>query len=262
MQIETTATIKDMIEAGKNIEMTYYNSSYIEKIGNIEYSVHNIIHDYMEEIEPYLQTVTLSDSEYRKYKYKPRLLAYDLYGSTDLYFLIMIFNNICDVKNFDIRKIKLLSRANLSIINKIFITEKEYLDKNRYLLNTSTQSTQSISNTKIPETIKYDIYYFKIFINDYLTPETIDYDIDKICNKFINDNNKIMITKLNDYELPTIDENRDGYFIFCFIPSSFSEDYNILHNGIGLIYDREYALSVNDEYKMFKLYKLDLYTPL
>lgn len=259
MKIEETTTIAEMIKAGENVEMTYYNSSYIERVGNIEYSVHNILYDYMEDIEPYLQTITLSDLEYTKYKYRPRLLAYDLYGSTDLYFLIMIFNNICDIKDFNIKKIKLLSRANLSIINKIFITEKDYLDRNRYLISTSEQSNSPISNPKIPETIKYDIYHFRILINDYLIPDTMDYDIDKICGEFINDINKISISQLNDYNLPLVDEE-DGYKIFCFIPSVFNEEYSILHNGIPLIYDKEYALLINDEYIMFKLYALDLHT--
>mgnify|MGYP002410607185 CR=1 FL=1 len=133
MQIEKTSTIQELIEAGKSANMTYYNSSYIERIGNIEYSIYNVLYDYMDELEPYLVTVTLSNDEYNRYCYRPKLLAYDIYGSTDLYFIIMIFNNICDVKDFNFRKVKLISPSNISVINNIFITEKDYLTKNRYL---------------------------------------------------------------------------------------------------------------------------------
>lgn len=265
MQVETTTTIQDLIDIGKSVEMTYYKSSYIEKIGNIEYSVYNVIYDYMEEIEPYLQYITLSDVEYRRYKYKPRLLAYDLYGSTDLYFIIMIFNNICDIKDFTMRKIKLLSRSNLSIINKIFITEKEYLDRNRYLVNNDEQNAQIEKSIKTPEVELYDIYVFTILRNEYILENSNGIlDIDKITTKFFNDSNKIQLSAFYELDLSEYlhlnlnDEERNGLFIFCSIPSILTE-YDVMYYEGSFDSDGiNYAILLNDEHVMFKLYEMSL----
>lgn len=138
MKPELTSNIQDFISIGKNVEMTYYNSSIVEKVGNIEYAISNVIDDYMDEINSFLETVKLSDLEYLKYRYKPKLLAYDIYGSTDLDFLILKFNNILSAKDFNLKKVKLLRPNNLILINKIYNAEKSYIDDNRYELERRT----------------------------------------------------------------------------------------------------------------------------
>jgi len=135
MKPSETYTIQDFITAGASVEITYAKTSILEKVGTIEYPVHNIIYDYMEELLAVSVLVTLTDKEYQKYLYSPKILAYDLYGYTDFYFIIMALNNICNVKDFNFRKVRVLRPSDLSIVNRIMVAEKKYIQDNRERIN-------------------------------------------------------------------------------------------------------------------------------
>lgn len=127
-----TYTLSDFI-AMKDIDTsTYRNFSILEKYDNIEFVDHNLLDDYIDILEDVCVDCELTDEEYNKYKYAPDMLAYDVYGSTQLDFLIMAANGIIDPKEFDNSVIKLPKVA----IAKEFLTEvmtanTEYIDNNR-----------------------------------------------------------------------------------------------------------------------------------
>lgn len=101
----TTYTINQMIALKNSDSITYKNYSILQKSlkdDNLIYSIDNVIYDYMEEINPYKKLVGFTDIEVIKYKYKPKLFAYDIYGSTECYFVIMAVNGICNVKEFEL----------------------------------------------------------------------------------------------------------------------------------------------------------------
>ena len=62
---------------------------------------YNLINDYLPLIKEKAVTVVLDDDEYNKYLYKPKLLAYDVYKNTELYYVILLLNNVCSIKEFD-----------------------------------------------------------------------------------------------------------------------------------------------------------------
>lgn len=132
MASERTTTIKDFINSAPSNSITYESTSFLEKFSNLTMVSYNIFNDYIDEILDMAVTVTLSDQEYNKYLYRPKLLAYDVYGSTEVYFIIMILNNICNVKEFNFKKIKMLSVEDLqSVISAIYNADKYRLDINR-----------------------------------------------------------------------------------------------------------------------------------
>jgi hypothetical protein len=77
-------------------------------------SILDVINDYMDEIRSLCVTVKLSDDEYRKYMYKPKLLCYNIYGNPELYFVILLINDMADVKEFNKRTFLMLSRDYMS----------------------------------------------------------------------------------------------------------------------------------------------------
>ena len=53
----------------------------------------DIISDkYAAELEENKRTITLNTKEYYKYRYNPKLLSYDVYGTTELWFFILMAN--------------------------------------------------------------------------------------------------------------------------------------------------------------------------
>ena len=97
----TTTTLEDFIEMRSIDEMTYYNFSILEVINGVEHLNHNLIEDYLEELKSACITVDLTLDQYKKYKYFPDLLSYDVYGSVQLDFIIMLLNDCIDPKEFD-----------------------------------------------------------------------------------------------------------------------------------------------------------------
>lgn len=124
-----TYTIEQFIEAGTGNPITYSKLSMIEYYNEIKFPIFNVIQDYMEEMKLATVTVTLNDKEHIKYMYKPKLLAYDIYGNPELYFIILALNNMCSVKDFDIKKIKLLKTEILNeFITYIYNAEKKAIE--------------------------------------------------------------------------------------------------------------------------------------
>ncbi len=141
---EKTSTVEEFIEAGGSDDITCYNFSILEKYkdadGNtIEYIMSNIIHDYINELLERAVEIELSDTDFVKYKYKPKLLAYDVYKTTEVYFVIMAMNGICSIKDFTKRKLKMLYTGDLiNLLNQIYNAEQNRLRINRKNLDKSS----------------------------------------------------------------------------------------------------------------------------
>ena len=126
---KNTATLEEFVEAGASVTISYDNLALSEKIGNVKYPIYNIVSDYLIELMVTSVTVELNHDEYMKYKYRPKLLAEYLYGNTEMYFIILLLNNVCNVKDFNFKKVKLLKKEDMKIlISAIYNSEKEFLE--------------------------------------------------------------------------------------------------------------------------------------
>lgn len=137
-KIEETYTVEDFIELGKDMDdMTYSNFAILSKASSdvsnsILYAEHNVIYDYQDEFKRLSLDVQMTDTEYNKYRLKPKLLSYDLYGSTELYFAILFANGMCNIKDFDRRNIKLIKKSDMiELLEAIYNAEQNYIDSNR-----------------------------------------------------------------------------------------------------------------------------------
>ena len=125
-------TVNDFIAFGYSDDITYYKYSLLKYLNGFEMFVTNLLYDYEEEFNERAITVQLNQSEKYKYRYQPGLLAYDVYGSTELAFIVMMLNGIIDPKEFDFDQIKLLRTDELSnLLNRILIINSEYMNYNR-----------------------------------------------------------------------------------------------------------------------------------
>lgn len=124
---QNTTTIEEFIESGKGISITYPSLSFLDTMSNgTQVSVLNVINDYIKEIKNACITVELSKEEQNAYFYKPKLLCYDVYGNPELYFIILLLNDMADVKEFTKPNILMLKKSYMSIIlSQIYNAEKE-----------------------------------------------------------------------------------------------------------------------------------------
>lgn len=126
----TSFTLDQFADSKSSNDISYYSMSLLEKDSstNIEYDVFNVISDYMNELKQLSHPVTLSETEYYTYRFKPKLLAKYLYGNTELYFIILWLNDMWSVKDFNLRTIKLIKNTELSeALSKINASEKSFI---------------------------------------------------------------------------------------------------------------------------------------
>ena len=134
-------TIEQFIDLQVKDDITYLNFSILQSSidePNTFYAIDNVIHRYIEDIEDQIKIVTVDDNYKLKYMYKPKVLSYDIYGATEMYFILMALNGIYNVKDFDLKdyKFKALDRDTMfSFASKVYNAEEETLLINRQYNN-------------------------------------------------------------------------------------------------------------------------------
>ena len=129
---KTTSTIEEFIEYKSSDILTYSNFCFGNKESKYINIDRNILNDYIDELKLLALDVELTNEEYIKYKFKPKLLANDIYGTTEVYFVIMALNQICNVKDFNMRRLKLLSKQNMKkVLTYIYNAEYNNLNKKK-----------------------------------------------------------------------------------------------------------------------------------
>lgn len=132
-----TYTVNQFISLKDSDSITYQKYSVLNRSLNndkLVYSIDNVIYGYMDEIMAKKKICTFTKEEQLKYMYKPKLLAYDIYNSSESHFIILAMNGMCNAKEFDLAEMKLnllMPSDMASFMSQIANVEKEYMDLNR-----------------------------------------------------------------------------------------------------------------------------------
>lgn len=130
-----TASMEDFVLSKTSSANSYHSFSLIDLVKtdgdtNIAFPVFNVLNDYFDEIREKRIKIELNDNEYVKYRFRPKLLAFDLYGNTELAFLILELNDIFSPRDFDLRELYLLRKDTLtSMLTSIKSSESVFLEK-------------------------------------------------------------------------------------------------------------------------------------
>lgn len=117
LNAKNTYTLDQFKACDSEDEMCHINTSFLERIGHIKQSIYNIVDDYLDDlINDFSVKVELSDAELARYKYKPKLLCYDIYGSQEVYFILLLLNDMYSVKQFNKKNLKMITRADMKEI--------------------------------------------------------------------------------------------------------------------------------------------------
>ena len=110
----TYSNLSDFIYQGRQNTISYQNLSYVQPFEDIKFPIFNVVtYDYLQEFKDAAVTINLTNDEFDKYKYKPRLLSIDLYGTTELFFVILAVNGMASEKEFSKQTIKLIPVSTL-----------------------------------------------------------------------------------------------------------------------------------------------------
>lgn len=133
-RIKNTSTIKELIFAGKQ-EQYSADKLHLKTVTNsagqpVVVNIYSIMDKYMDDLEPFIQEIELTDKELIKYRFQPKKLCVDLYNYIDLAPLILKINNMTSLLQFDKRKLKLFRTGIISYLNEVIVLEANNLSKN------------------------------------------------------------------------------------------------------------------------------------
>lgn len=129
------ATIEELIEAGKSVDLSYRNLHtpvYIRHTDRLTgeqdtfvIPYKSITLDYMSELRDCIVELPLGEVERTKYRYKPKRMSNDLYGTTELWHALLEANNIFSLIDFTLEKpVKVFEPKRCkTLINEIMILE-------------------------------------------------------------------------------------------------------------------------------------------
>lgn len=124
-------TMQSLIDAYNRNEKSYRNLHeqaviYLSKSNEyIRVPYGSITNKYRDFLAGASMVIELSDEQVNKYRYKPRLVAKDLYGTSELWYAILELNNMCSVIEFrDIKYLRVYHPSTFyKMINEIMIME-------------------------------------------------------------------------------------------------------------------------------------------
>lgn len=124
------STINELISLGKQLKISSETMSIKEIVINTHdekfiVNFTSIIDRYYDILLDHTSIVKLNDEEYLRYRYKPKLLSEELYGTQELHSLLLRLNHITSVIQFDFTELRVFNTNIIKLINEIMILEDE-----------------------------------------------------------------------------------------------------------------------------------------
>lgn len=129
---EYTSSIKEYIQSEPTVNINCDSFNIYDKIDGLSIISYNVLNDYKKELLDASFFADFTDNiDYQYYKYRPKLLSYDLYGTTELFFILLFINDIYDVKDFDKKTIRIIKKDKLSSILSYIYSSNKSSTENR-----------------------------------------------------------------------------------------------------------------------------------
>ena len=132
MSMRVKSTIQDVISAGKELKLCNRELSLKSVLTNSNdekfiINITNVFEQYYEILLENTVIVTLTDEEYLKYRFKPKVLSFDLYGTVELHYLLLRLNHVYSVINFDFTELRVFNTNIIDLLNEILVLENDNL---------------------------------------------------------------------------------------------------------------------------------------
>ena len=122
------ATIQELIDSVEDMEISYRKLHTGIHIKNkdeiIKVPYQSIVRTYLPYFKDMIVTAELTPEELSSYKFKPKKLSYDLYGTTEIWCALLELNNVYSIIDFTMEKPKVFDpKEFIPLMNEILILE-------------------------------------------------------------------------------------------------------------------------------------------
>jgi hypothetical protein len=123
--------IKQFIELGRENSLNLDNTSLVNETQGVIIPIYNILRQkYRGIILENSVEVDFEPEVFELYKFKPKLLSLKLYGTTDLWHLILWLNDMVSVSEFTRKKVILFDPDAMQVLNRIVEKERKAILSN------------------------------------------------------------------------------------------------------------------------------------
>lgn len=153
-------TIDQFIQTEQNKSVKYPNYYYQKVISEDDLHVimnyQSIMDRYVQYIRDYITEIELSQEEMRKYRYNPKRLSFNLYGTTSYGWSIIFANQIHSLTEFDFSRdnvIKVFTREGISAFSTVLSVDKTFISENQSEVSKDRKSVTSMLQKQNAEEI-------------------------------------------------------------------------------------------------------------
>lgn len=153
-------TIDQFIQTEQNKSVKYPNYYYQKVISEDDLHVimnyQSIMDRYVQYIRDYITEIELSQEEMRKYRYNPKRLSFNLYGTTSYWWSIIFANQIHSLTEFDFSRdnvIKVFTREGISAFSTVLSVDKTFISENQSEVSKDRKSVTSMLQKQHAEEI-------------------------------------------------------------------------------------------------------------
>ena len=137
MEIDETATLAAAIEAGNSDDYNPSRLSY-RKFVKTDNGSNDLIVPFESFFDKYydviksdfVEEMELSEDDLSRYKYNPKRLSYDSFGTVELWTAILRINDMSSVMEFNSSKILMFTSDFKEIVDEMINLEKDEKDEN------------------------------------------------------------------------------------------------------------------------------------
>lgn len=95
----------------------------------------DIFSKYKADLDEIIEIHTMSSIEKRRWLYNPKVMSFDLYNTTEYWFLLLQANEVFSATQFSMNPVKKYNSSLPMIISRIINLEKEIIDENEDMIS-------------------------------------------------------------------------------------------------------------------------------
>ncbi len=125
-----TATMEGLINAGKKLNVSHskihFKAGATKPDGTqLVVNYYSLIDRYRDFINKILVKYTMTEEEFIKYRYQPKKMCLDFYGTTELWGALLRVNNMHSCTQFNKETIKMFTHDIEDVLTEILILEED-----------------------------------------------------------------------------------------------------------------------------------------
>ena len=136
----TAMTVTQQIAYGKALKISTETTNYQSVLSSggdkLVINFESLLTSYRYFFDQLVITYDLNDDQYLNYRFQPKKLSYDLYGTVELAPVLLNINNVLSVSEFDFQSPKIFKSSILDFINEVLNKEKIKRTANNKQINT------------------------------------------------------------------------------------------------------------------------------